>query len=329
MFDLGRTFLQSVERRPHRLALVDGDIRLTYAQWYERIVRVAGALDAMGLARGDHLLVVLQNRWEMATLHWACQFLGIIVTPVNWRAKGEELEYCARDAQAKAVAYEAVSAEAVGECAVCATIPRIAIGRAAGGTHAFADLLAGTPLDQPFRAGPEDVSLMLYTSGTTGRPKGVPRRHRAERAAAIAQVAQYSYAGGEVTLGVMPLYHTMGVRSLLSMAIVDGTLVCLPRFDAADALRLIASEKVTNLFLVPTLYHDLLGHEAFAGTDCSSVTTIGFAGASMNDSLLRRLAAAFRPKLFINHYGSSEIYTFTIDRDAPAKPGSAGRAGFN
>jgi 2-furoate---CoA ligase len=329
MFDLGRTFLQSVERRPHRLAIVDGDVRLTYAEWYERIRCVAGALAAHGLSRGDHLVVVLQNRWEMATLHWACQFLGVIVTPVNWRAKNDELEYCVRDAAARAIAFEPVSAEAVRDAPTCAGVPRFAVGGAKGGTHAFDQLLAGTPLAHPFCATAEDISLMLYTSGTTGRPKGVPRRHRAERAAAVAQVAQYSYAVGEVTLGVMPLYHTMGVRSLLSMAIVDGTLVCLPRFEAGDALRLIAAEKVTNLFLVPTLYHDLLAHPGFALTDLSSVTKIGFAGAPMNDALLQRLDAAFKPELFVNHYGSSEIYTFTIDQDAPAKPGSAGRAGFN
>ena len=81
--------------------------------------------------------------------------------------------------------------------------------------------------------GSEDLSLLLYTSGTTGRPKGVPRRHRAERAAALAQIAKNLYARGERTLGVMPLYHTMGVRSLLAMALVDGTFVCMPRFDAA------------------------------------------------------------------------------------------------
>jgi len=329
MLDLGRTFLQSVERRPERLALVDGDVRLTYAQWYERIRSVAGGLAALGLERGDHLAVILQNRWEMATLHWACQLLGVIVTPVNWRAKGDELEYCVRDAEARAIAFEAVSEEAVREAPACAAIPRIAIRQAAGGTHEFEALLAATPPGQPFQAGGEDISLMLYTSGTTGKPKGVPRRHRAERAAAVAQVAQYSYAVGEVTLGVMPMYHTMGVRSLLSMAIVDGTIVCLPRFDAGDALRLIQAEKVTNLFLVPTLYHDLLAHPAFSGTDISSVTKIGFAGAPMNDSLLQRLNEAFRPESFVNHYGSSEIYTFTIDRNAPAKPGSAGRAGFN
>jgi 2-furoate---CoA ligase len=170
---------------------------------------------------------------------------------------------------------------------------------------------------------------MLYTSGTTGRPKGVPRRHRQERAAAVAHVAQNFYARGEVTLGVMPLYHTMGVRSLLAMALVDGCFACLPRFDAARALAIIEGERVSNLYLVPTLYHDLLSHPRFAATDISSVRKLGFAGAPMSDGLLERVAVAFRPELFVNHYGSSEIYTFTIEPDATAKPGSAGKAGIN
>ena len=170
---------------------------------------------------------------------------------------------------------------------------------------------------------------MLYTSGTTSRPKGVPRRHRAERAAAVAHVAQNLYARGERTLGVMPLYHTMGVRSLLAMSLVGGTFVCLPRFDAERALQLIAGEHITNLYLVPTLYHDLVHHPLFATTNISSVRKLGFAGAPMTDALLKKLEGAFRPDLFVNHYGSSEIYTCTIDQNAAAKPGSAGRAGIN
>src|ERR1044072_7759848 len=172
-------------------------------------------------------------------------------------------------------------------------------------------------------------SVMLYTSGTTARPKGVPRRQRAERSAALAHVAQNMYRSGERTLGVMPLYHTMGVRSLLAMSLIGGAFVCLPRFDAGGALELIARERITNLYLVPTLYHDVLHHPGFAGADVTSVRKLGFAGASMTDGLLKALMDAFKPDLFVNHYGSSEIYTFTIDQNAPAKPGSAGRAGIN
>ncbi len=95
------------------------------------------------------------------------------------------------------------------------------------------------------------------------------------------------------------------------------------------ALELIAAERITNLYLVPTLYHDLVHDDSFAKTDVSSVRKLGFAGAPMTDGLLKELQAAFRPDLFVNHYGSSEIYTFTIDQNAPAKPGSAGRAGIN
>ena len=170
---------------------------------------------------------------------------------------------------------------------------------------------------------------MLYTSGTTSRPKGVPRRHRAERAAAVAHVAQNLYARGERTLGVMPLYHTMGVRSLLAMSLSAARSSACRGSTRSARWRSLPRERITNLYLVPTLYHDLVHHPLFAGTDVSSVRKLGFAGAPMTDALLKKLEAAFRPDLFVNHYGSSEIYTFTIEQNAAAKPGSAGRAGIN
>jgi 2-furoate---CoA ligase len=239
------------------------------------------------------------------------------MAPLNWRLKAEEIDYCLADSEARALVFDSVAAEAVE--GLSARVPRVAIDEA-GWT---ADGAVSPQADA------EDLSLLLYTSGTTGRPKGVPRRHRAERAAAVAHVAQNLYGRGERTLGVMPLYHTMGVRSLLAMALVDGCFVCLPRFDARRALALIGRERVTNLYLVPTLYHDLISHPDFAAADTGSVTKLGFAGAAMPDGLLRRVDEAFRPQLFVNHYGSSEIYTFTIEPDARVKPGSAGRAGIN
>ena len=327
MLDLGTSFVASVERAPDRLALVDGARRLRYADWYKAISNVVAGLDRLGVTRGDHVVSVLQNNFEAATLHWACQLAGVVITPLNWRAKADEIDYAIRDADAKAIVYEPVVADEVAQSTGAKDLPRVFVGD--GRDIAFAELLAGDAGGIAPRATPEDLSVMLYTSGTTSRPKGVPRRHRAERAAAIAHVGQNQYGVDEVTLGVMPLYHTMGVRSLLSMSIINGVFVCLPRFDVEGALALIEAEKISNLYLVPTLYHDLVHHPRFAGTDTSSVRKLGFAGASMTDGLLKTLAEAFKPELFVNHYGSSEIYTFTIDADAPAKPGSAGRAGFN
>jgi 2-furoate---CoA ligase len=329
MLDLGTSFLASVARDPQALAIVDGDVRLTYAAWYRQISALVEGFDELELEPGDHLVTVLQNRCEAATIHWACQFAGIIVTPLNWRVTADDLDYLLVDAEAKAVVYEAVSADAVARSKEAHARPRIAVGIADTLDIAFESLIAADAEPATARVGPEAWSVMLYTSGTTARPKGVPRRHRAERAAALAQVAQNLYARGERTLGAMPLYHTMGVRSLFAMSLIGGCFVCLPRFSPERALELIEAERITNLYLVPTLYHDLIHHPRFAASDVGSVRKLGFAGAPMTDGLLKALDAAFKPDLFVNHYGSSEIYTFTIDQHAPRKPGSAGRAGIN
>ena len=327
MLDLGTSFLASVERDPDALAIVDGDVRFTYRQWYRRISSLVEAFDELELEPGDHLVTLLQNNWQAATIHWACQFAGIIITPLNWRSTAEELDYCLDNADANALVYEEVSAKAVAASKEAQKHPRIAIG--VPDDLPFETLAGNDAEDATPRVSADAWSVMLYTSGTTAKPKGVPRRQRAERAAALAHVAQNLYRNGERTLGVMPLYHTMGVRSLLAMSLIGGTFVCLPRFDVKGALSLIQKEKITNLYLVPTLYHDVVHHDAFKATDVSSVRKIGFAGASMTDGLLKELQAAFKPELFVNHYGSSEIYTFTIDQNATAKPGSAGRAGIN
>ncbi|MBV9562610.1 MAG: AMP-binding protein [Bradyrhizobium sp.] len=331
MLDLGTSFLASVARDPDALALIDGEVRFTYAEWLCKISSLATAFDRMGLRPGDHLLTALQNNWQAATVHWACQLAGLIITPINWRVTADELDFCIEDSQSRALIYQDVSERAI---AASARAPGLIVMRAGSSSSRTSEVLLDALCNEATprttaRVSSEAWSVMLYTSGTTSRPKGVPRRHHAERAAGIAHVAQNLYRRGERTLGVMPLYHTMGVRSLIAMSLIGGAFVCLRRFDATSALELIASEGISNLYLVPTLYHDLVHCDAFARSDLSSVRKLGFAGASMTDGLLQKLAEAFRPELFVNHYGSSEIYTFTIDQNASAKPGSAGRAGIN
>jgi 2-furoate---CoA ligase len=329
MMDLGSSYRLSLERSPGAAALVDGALRLSYGDWFDKIRRAAGGLDRLGLKKGDRLAVLMQNRWEMATLHWACQFLGLIITPLNWRMKAGELDYCLKNAEAAALVFQDIALEAVSSSNEAASMPRIGLAASATTTADFAQLLEDDSFDGEPRAESGDISVMLYTSGTTGNPKGVPRSHAAERAAALAHVAQHRATFGEVTLGAMPFYHTMGVRSLLAMQLLDGSLICQRKFDPRDTLKMIEKEKITSVFLVPTLFHDLLAAPGFDDFDISSAVRLGFAGAPMPDGLMLKIWEKMKPDQLVNHYGSSEIYTFTIEPDAAGKPGSAGKAGLN
>jgi 2-furoate---CoA ligase len=178
MLDLGRTFLQSVDRAAGATALVDGALRLTWSEWARSIGGVQRGLAALGLRPGDHVLGVLQNRNEAATLHWACQFAGLVMTPLNWRAKPEELDHALRDSGARLLVYEAVSQEPVAQAVLARTVMRVAVGDVDSDDPRFAQVFA-EPADPTPLARADDLSLMLYTSGTTGAPKGVPRRQRA------------------------------------------------------------------------------------------------------------------------------------------------------
>src|SRR6202451_2413938 len=113
MLDLGLSLLGSVARDPGALAIVDGAVRLSYAQWYRRISALVAGFDAIGLNAGDHLVTALTNRWEAASLHWASQFSGVIITPVNWRSTASEIDFYLEDAEAKAVVYDDASARAI------------------------------------------------------------------------------------------------------------------------------------------------------------------------------------------------------------------------
>jgi 2-furoate---CoA ligase len=297
--NLALSLLSAAERNPEAEAVVDGDVRLTHAQLLEEARRAAGGLASAGVGPGDRVTAVVKPTREAVTLYWACQWLGAVFVPLSPRLSPADLEYCRADAGA--AAHFELGAE----------IP------AADAHRGELDLDEREP------------SLMLYTSGTTGRPKGVPRSHRADRAGGLSQVVQHGLRHGDRTLGVMPLYHTMGMHSLLAMHLIGGCFVCQRDWDAEAALALIEAERLTSLYLAPTLFHDLVHHPRLGEHDVSSVEAVAYAGAAMTSALVERCAAVFAPRIFVNHYGSTEIYTFTVHRDQRAKPGCAGRASLN
>ena len=286
--NLAQSLLDACERHPEREAFPG----ITYAELLPRVARIAGGL---GVEPGARVAVVLDNRVETALLYWAAQWAGAVFVPLSWRLGDEELAYCVDDAGAAVVIRD------------------------------------GDPLpDGPDHPGAlerddREISLLLYTSGTTGRPKGVPRSHAADRAGGLGQALQHGYDPADRTLGVMPLYHTMGIHSLLAMHAVGGCFVPQPRWDPAEALRLIEHERITSLYLAPTLFHDLVAVDGIAERDVSSVRALGYAGAAMTSALVARCIDVFRPQVFVNHYGSTEVYTFSVSRDQATKPGCAGR----
>jgi 2-furoate---CoA ligase len=300
--NLASSLLYAAERAPEAEAVVDGALCLGYAQLRERAARLAAGLAHRGIRPGDRVAAIARNRGESAQLYWACQWLGAVFVPLSHRVSQEEVDYCVQDSGAKILVAVDEDLE-----------PLVA-------DHEHSGALG---LDD------REPSIMLYTSGTTGRPKGVPRSHRAERASGLSQALQHGYRSGDRTLGVMPLYHTMGIHSLIAMSLLDGCYVCQPDWDAAEALRLVEAERISSLYLAPTLFYDLVSEPSLPERSLSTVEVIGYAGAAMTGALVERCAAAFVPRLFFNHYGSTEIYTFSIHRDQVAKPGCAGRPALN
>jgi 2-furoate---CoA ligase len=328
---LGELLGRAALRRPGAEAVVDGRHRLTYAELDRRALALALGFARLGVGPGDRVLLALRNRLEHVVAYWALQKLGAVAVPVNFRLAANELRYLLDDSGAKVALYEDATAATMLEATGGTSIRRVFVGDTpAAGAVALAELeggRAGAPALEP--PSEDDLSLILYTSGTTGRPKGVPRTHKNHYAGAMAHVIQCGYQWGERTLGVMPLYHTMGIHALTSMTAIDGCFVCQPDWSGRAALQRIATERLTALYLIPTLFWELVHAPELARTDVSSVRKLAYAGAPMLAPLTEACAKTFRPDVFVNHYGSTEIYTFSVFPDVRAKPGCAGRAGIH
>lgn len=322
--DLATVLGWAADRYPHRRA-VGGPHPMTYAQWDAHTNQLAHALAGLGVRPGRHVVLSLSGGERHASLHFATQKLGAVSVPLSFRLSPAELAYCVADAGAALVITDESTARTADRAlADLPPVRRVMSGSAGDATieRMARDQPASAP-GVPVRD--DDISVMLYTSGTTGRPKGVPRTHSAEHHASIAHLIQSGQSRLDATLGVMPLFHTMGLRTLIATVIGGGTWVPQARFDAGEAIELITTERISCLYLVPTMYWSLLRSGRLG--EATSVRKLAYAGAAMTPTLARELAGVLRPDSFVNHLGSTEIYTFTVGPDVVAKPGSAGRAG--
>jgi 2-furoate---CoA ligase len=300
--NLAGSLLCAAERTPRAEALVGERTRLGYAELRTRAARIAAGLAERGVGTGERVACVLGNETETVELYWATQWLGACFVPLSPRVSQADLDYCIEDSGARLVIRDP------GE---------------------VAELVSRSEHPGALDLDEQAHSIQLYTSGTTGRPKGVPRSHRAERAAGLSQVIHHGLRYGHTTLGVMPLYHTMGVHSLIAASLIAGCYVAQPSWGAEEALQLVEDERITSLYLAPTLYYDLVNHPRLTSFNASSVRAVAYAGAPMTAALVEKVAAAFSPEIFVNHYGSTEIYTFSVHRGQRAKPGCAGRPALN
>ncbi|WNS73652.1 class I adenylate-forming enzyme family protein [Bacillus sp. DTU_2020_1000418_1_SI_GHA_SEK_038] len=327
--DLCKVFNYSVERHPNKIAVVDGNKRYTYLELAREVDAVAFSLHSLGMKKSDRVAVLLKNRIEAVVLFWAIQKLGAIFAPINIRQSQEIVHYCLNDLEARFVIYGKVTENLINKNNFTERPLLINID-GNGGDINYHDLIRQPVGDfTPNQVKEDDLSVILYTSGTSGNPKGVPRSHQNEYSASFAHIFQCHYQWHDITLGVMSLNHTMGLRSLISMMMLNGTFVILRDYDPFDAVQLIEQEKINVLYLLPNMFHDIAALLETKRVHFDDLHSIVYAGAPMSPKLIHLCQQVFRPKYFVNHYGSTENYTFTFCDRVIEKPGSVGKPGIH
>jgi fatty-acyl-CoA synthase len=303
--------------------------RLSYAQFDQRISRLAGWLAGQGLGRGDRAAVLAQNCTDMLELQFACGRLGAIFVPLNWRLTLPELRFIVGDAAPRVLVHDPEFGETAQ--ALTLTVPGLVTLQRQGSTSDYeAALAASAPLppSQWARVSLDEVSTIMYTSGTTGRPKGAMITHGMTfwNVVNLGGPAEVSHAS--VFLCVLPLFHTGGLNCYSNPVLHAGGTVLVPRaFDPGQALELIGDPAVglTHFFGVPAHYQFMLQHERFARTDLSRLAVAGVGGAPMPVPLLEAWLA--RGVALNQGYGMTETSpsVLVLDRrDAARKIGSAG-----
>jgi long-chain acyl-CoA synthetase len=300
--NLATVLTDSAARHPDGPALKLDDAVLTYAQLDDASARVARLLADRGVGAGDRVGVMLPNVPYFAVCYYGVLRAGGVVVPMNVLLKGREVAFYLGDSQAKLVFAWHQFAEAAEEGAAEAGAECVAVKPGES-----EQLLAGVePLTEVAERDGDDTAVILYTSGTTGKPKGAELTH--SNLLRNVEVVNDMFGFGEstMTLGALPLFHSFGQTCALNATIkAGGCVTFIPRFDAAKALEIIARDKVTVFEGVPTMYAAMLHVEGRERHDTSTLELCVSGGAAMPGEVLRGFEEAFGCKV-LEGYGLSE-----------------------
>ncbi|GGT15749.1 acyl-CoA synthetase [Streptomyces griseoviridis] len=319
---LGSWPARRARKTPHRTALIHHDTTVTYALLHERTTRLAHALRARGLRRGDRIAYLGPNHPSYLETLFAAGTLGAVFVPLNTRLAGPEIAYQLTDSGAKALIHGPSHAGLVagppGGTDVRACVE---VGAEYEEMIAQAD---GDPIDEAVTA--DDTCVIMYTSGTTGRPKGAMLTHSNLIWNAVNVLVDHDLIADERALVSAPLFHTAGLNMLtLPVLLKGGTCVLAESFDPGETLDLVERHRVTFMFGVPTMFDQVARHPRFTEADLSSLRMLTCGGSPVPTPLIGTYQK--RGLTFLQGYGMTEAAPGTLFLDAEhalAKAGSAG-----
>jgi long-chain acyl-CoA synthetase len=331
-FNVAVVLRESARSHPAKAAIVSEDGNLSYAELDAASDVVAANLAAQGIGPGDAVGLQLPNIPEFAVALYGIIKAGAVAVPMNVLNKGPEVGFFLTDSRAQAMITTAECAAEGVKGAELAGVARVfVVGEHDGGkTHsrprAFEELLAPFEGRAPFEPrDPGAAAILLYTSGTTGKPKGVELTHFQLYMNAQAHVDGFEMTDETVVIAVMPLFHALGLSGILNATLTTaGTVVLVRRFDPLKVLEAVEAHGATLLHGVPTMYHALLNHPQAADFDTSSLQVCGSAGAPIAAELLDEFEKRF-DVVILEAYGLTESGPVaTFNRRDNRKPYSIG-----
>jgi long-chain acyl-CoA synthetase len=298
--------LDAALRNPDGEALVYGDVRMNWREVVQRSADIAAGLHELGVRAGDRVALLLGNRIEFVLAMFAASHLGAIIVLLGTRQQKPEIAHVLTDCGAVLLIHEASLADRLPETADVPDLKyRIAVDDSRA--SAFADLANNAPLPAPAEVSEEDTAMILYTSGTTGRPKGAMLAHCNIVHSAMVFEACMELTSADRSIAAVPLAHVTGViANIMSMVRCAGTLIIVAEFKAADYLKTAAREQVTQTVMVPAMYNLCLLQPDFDSYDLSAWRIGGYGGAPMPVATIEKLAVKSPGLKLINAYGSTE-----------------------